>query len=64
MKYELAVIVRFSLCVCFHLAVQFLKYKSVIVACLSEWFLELMQLPERRCDVYRIRHMHNQVDAL
>uniref|UniRef100_A0A131YD48 Secreted protein n=1 Tax=Rhipicephalus appendiculatus TaxID=34631 RepID=A0A131YD48_RHIAP len=32
MKYELAVVVRFCLCVCFRFSAQFLKHKSVIVA--------------------------------
>lgn len=64
MKYELAVIVRFCLCVCFHLAAQFSMYKSVIVAWLSDWFPELIQLLKRSCDVYWIRCMHNHVDAV
>lgn len=46
MKYEPAVIVRFHLCVCFHFATQFFKYKSVIVAWLSDWFPEVIQLLE------------------
>lgn len=35
MKYEPAFIVRFHLCVCFHFATPFFKYKFVIVAWLS-----------------------------